>query len=174
MKTILINLNSIKHNPNAGATSTFVGGTWTIYFNCVGKLPLFFKDGENCRITEIDNDKHSGIILDPALLDKCINEEVKGIKISMDRNVQEINHFPISAYNYKYINTKLRCKYCKKLIMSNDLKCDGEDDGYNEKICPECGAWECVDIQYENIHDALERKESVKKINVIKETNLLK
>lgn len=43
------------------------------------------------------------------------------------------------------------------LVGSDDLESDSHDDpdysAYSDKVCPKCGAWDCVDWQDEQISD---------------------
>jgi hypothetical protein len=68
---VLIDLDSIKKNKRAGQTVTTVSGRKTISFEA-HNLPEYFKDEENCIISEwtkIDGVKKDfkGLIIDEAL-----------------------------------------------------------------------------------------------------------
>jgi hypothetical protein len=178
MKKILFNLKSIRTNPEGGRTSTFISMGNTITFECTNdKLPDFFIDGKNIFVEYTQsmmsweqikrNVKYSGIIYDPYVLEKCIEEKPLGLSITVSRNIGELHHLPAPHHYGKYMNVKLKCKFCKATIMSADLKEEDNDDddayAYSEKVCPKCGEWECVDIEYENINDALRRRDKIKR-----------
>lgn len=158
---IKINPDSIKENKNAGETTTHIRMGKTISFKAK-TLPDDFIDGKNCAIfewEEIDGIKTNieGEIFDEHLVDKCVNERRKGISINIEVNNTAINHFPIPAYSFKYENTKIKCNECGEEIMTNDLKSDESGDGeyYSDRICPKCGMFDCCDLEYEKIGDAL-------------------
>ena len=161
---ILIDLSSIKRNENAGQTTTVLPGRKTVSFEAY-QLPEYFKHEENCIInqwTEIEGIKKDfkGIIISEELIQKCIDEK-PDVNISVDIERQYINHFPIPEYSYEYENTKVVCDSCEKEIMTKDLESeefyDGEDDYFSDTVCPICGAFDCCDLIYESIEDALTR-----------------
>lgn len=161
---ILIDLNSINKNKNAGETTTVIPSRRTVTFEAY-QLPDYFKDEENCIInewTEIDGIKKDfkGIIISEKLMQRCIDEK-PNVHIIVDIEHQYVNHFPIPEYSYDYENTKVICNSCEKEIMTKDMQSeeyfDGEDDYYSDTVCPLCNAVDCCELIYESIEDALKR-----------------
>jgi 5-methylcytosine-specific restriction endonuclease McrA len=159
-----IDLSSIKKNKGAGTTTTIVPARKIVTFS-VYKLPEYFKDGENCIITEWSVIKVKlrdlkGVITSDDLIQKCIKEK-HNISISVDFENKYIDHFPIPEYYYDYENTRVTCNNCGKQIFTKDLEShdfwDGEAEYYSHEICPECGSLDCCNLVYESIEDALFR-----------------
>lgn len=155
---IKIDIDSIKKNRDAGNTVTsFLTGR-TIKFSC-HKLPECFIDGDNCFISsyEIDISDGSkmdfqGVIINNELLDKVVNDRIKGVKINVEFGTQRMNHLPTPKYSFKYLNTEIKCSNCGEIIMSDDLLNETSDYGdyRSNNVCPKCGEFDCCDIEYEN------------------------
>lgn len=59
-----------------------------------------------------------------------------------------------SKYLFKYIKTKIRCKYCKAKFYPEELKEeDYDDDTFVSDICPKCGEPDCCNFMYEQLND---------------------
>jgi len=166
MKTffIKIDLSTIKENENWGQTETRIPTHKTITFQ-TNKLPDFFMDGINCLINSCDVTdgichNFQGEIIDAVLLEKCIEEKIENLNITVSQNYRTITHWPIPRYAFSYRNTKIKCDNCGKNIMSNNLKTDVSEDNecYSNRICPECGEFDCCSLLYETIEEALKRK----------------
>ncbi len=186
--TILIDLNSIKKNPKAGYQSEYFPIKKEIDFEIKAKeLPNYMiysnwnTEGmveinydRNCELTEIQFDEFNpdikifkGIIIDPFLIEmiqKDKNLENSHVKIN-NQHIR-IQHFE-PQYTYKYIHTEVQCRECEKTFMSNEFKSDEiydnwEDDYYSsDRVCPLCGHFDCADIEYEDIDDALLRMKKI-------------
>ncbi len=65
---------------------------------------------------------------------------------------------PEPKWLYKYTPTVIECKNCKKFIIHTELESDSfdYDGGYSNRVCPECGEWDCCDIEFEKITDVIE------------------
>lgn len=160
---IKIDVNSIKKNKNAGNTITKLPGKKNIYFEC-NYLPDFLENNKACFIEDYSFNQLGeinyvkGEIFTDELLQKCLKD--KNIQIDIEQSYITYEHLPIPLYSFDYKNTKLRCYYCKKYIMLNDLKSDeiwdGQNEYYSDKICPKCGQFDCVDLEYEKIENVLE------------------
>lgn len=166
MKTLIqIDINSIKKNKNAGETVSYFQGEK--YCKISGnEIPSFLKHEENCWIESINTIDEKvvnfcGLLYDTSeeIITKCLKAH---LKIEFENQINEIHHFPIPKYNFKYENTKLKCKECGCEIMSEDFETDwiydGEDEYFTGVICPNCNSYHCVDIEYESIKDALKRR----------------
>jgi len=60
--------------------------------------------------------------------------------------------------NRKYLHEqedlKLRCDCCECEVKISELESDSHDEGgYSNKVCPNCGAWDCVDWESETLSD---------------------
>lgn len=66
-----------------------------------------------------------------------------------------VYHYPLPKYNFKYVPTKVKCIECGAEFMDRELIY--EDDMLGNQ-CPDCGAWDCVELEYETIEEALARK----------------
>ena len=125
---ILIDLKSIRRNPDAGQTQSFVAG----------------------QIEEV--------------------RDANGNVVGMTRDVIPIPHAPAPDYLFKYEDTKVTCKDCGASFPYGELQADcvwlGDEEGeaWSNTICPDCGAWDCVEIEYEYITEALERRKAAKKV----------
>jgi hypothetical protein len=162
---LLIDLNSIKRNSNAGGTSTSVYAGHTIKFTA-DILPNDFIDGENCYLTNWGDDGTvSGYILDNKFFEKNIKDRRSGIYFTKYIEHHVINHSPIPEYSYEYENISVVCCGCGKIIMTNDLESDvdGSNENYSNRICPKCGEFYCCDLIYEKIEDAIKRKKIIEK-----------
>ena len=136
----------------------------TTKFEC-GKLPSFFRDKENCFITEWTVDSNEvminvkGFIIDLSLIEKCIKRKFKGIKITTTQEYATIHHFFEPSHFYDYINTNVKCKECGNEFMSNDFKSmDNDDDDClvsTETGCSKCKVYDCCDVEYEKIEDII-------------------
>jgi hypothetical protein len=168
MKYIVpINLKSIKKNLDAGKTTGCIPTGMDIVFKAK-EIPAFWgEDGKDYVIESISSKiriennieyKYEGSIINPLLVDKCKEQKVKGVFINIKYNYATIEHFPEPLYLYTYKDIKIKCDYCKKIFKASELKVDSGDCGsFSATICPKCGQWDCCDIKYENIKEALKR-----------------
>jgi len=164
MKVTLIRIDrkSIKVNKNAGSRMSHVAGPREVTFDCEGELPKELVDGKNCHIVSWQdrNGKRfwtHGYIIDAEteklLWDKIAEKKLTGFNLKMERNLQAIYHPPISKYSFKYKDKKLICGECKGKITYSTLQSDSRGFGdYSDTICPICGAWDCVQLEFENIN----------------------
>jgi len=176
MYFIPINLKSIRKNPDYSPPDIMqdAPGNQEVTFSC-DKLPPCLVEDENCVIIEWkekDGEKYdiSGNILIKIDTDfmKSIKKESK--KYNLNVNIQchriEVSAFGSPLYLFKYKNIKVKCKECSKSFMSNEFKSFETDGcptcgcgyGYTYTGCPHCGEWDCCEVKYETVDDALERK----------------
>jgi hypothetical protein len=176
---IKIDLDSIKLNPKHGQTQTRIPTNTEITIDVIGSEPFdYLKDRENCYITnqsynldysKKDECQFSALILDPSLVDRLMKEKENGnckeISITQKYNYQTFDHLPISKYNYSYEIVDLICEECGQTFKSDKLlELDNDDDecfAYTNTGCPHCRAWDCCEVEYEDIDSALFRKEQI-------------
>lgn len=174
MNKILIDLTSIKKNPDYGygaGYKRFVPGSWIAYFTCQGELPSQFTP-ENIRFTGLftDPNYHEGIITNPAaidleLLEKEIKEKGLYFTISYEREMFDVSTKMEPEYFFDYVPTMVKCYMCGAEFLHTELESDdfydGEEDNYTNEQCPNCGAWDCLDgeWEFEDLQDALKKKE---------------
>jgi len=159
---VKIDLDSIEKNKDAGKTISYFLRRQTIYFETNQELPDYFKDGENCYITEQcwtpdGQVKIRGVINSDELLRIC-EEKKPNIKYEFERDIDCIYHAPIPEYSYNFENIEIRCVTCNKRIFLSDLNFDCVEDNFSSTICPECSKWDCCELEYETIENALIRK----------------
>lgn len=92
------------------------------------------------------------------LLDETIEKEIKHVQITINNNCNRINHMPIPTYSYNYEDKKVECDNCNSRFNYKSLKYDESSDNYSYSVCPVCGTWDCVELEYEKIEDALKRR----------------
>jgi DNA-directed RNA polymerase subunit RPC12/RpoP len=159
---ININLNSIKKNADAGSSQTHINKGWTWTVCGTGEILSILKDAENCYITNIDYDfnnnikNYTAILFDDSLVDALFGK--KNIQLKAKANYISINHFPIPLYIYGYEDAEVTCYDCGKSFNHKELKNINDDECYNDKVCPYCSVWDCCEIEYETIENALRRK----------------
>lgn len=172
MKKILINLASIELNPeyvgNSGARR-YEPGTISYTFTCYGELPSQFNE-KNVSFTYLfsDPNQSEGIIFDMSSIDiTALQEEIKtkNIKITItgERELIDVSTIDIPKYNFVYEPTFVKCEECNATFSHEYLESDVADcgDNYSSQVCPVCGEWDCCEIEYEDIQEALLRKEKL-------------
>lgn len=97
-------------------------------------------------------------------------EYKNGVMINYEKSINqpyETIHMlsPISKYSfrYKYEDTVVQCVDCHEIFSSDKLKYEIDYEGENNKVCPQCGVWNCCQLEFEklNIEDINESKEHV-------------
>jgi len=153
----LIDLDSIKKNPNAGRSSHILAGQVTTkdWWDCGDKIVEKVRFGE-----------------EPGPDDIAISEESTGrpakdpkiIKTEQKRDVQTVRTMePEPEFLYKYTSLTVTCKSCKASFdfskLESDSGCGPEDDWQSDTICPECHDMQCLedDVVEETIDEALHR-----------------
>ncbi len=165
MYRILINLSSIKRNPNAGSTRSYASGPVNITFEYEGEVPDYLIDGENFFMeswTEGPEGKRfTGVLKDHSLQDKLIADKNGSVTVNSERNV--IHHMPEPSHHFNYEDTNVQCGQCEATFDFNKLESDeNELGGYSATVCPECEAWHCCELDVEQLDEALIRKEKIK------------
>ncbi len=165
---IKIDLKSINKNPNAGSEIDYLPGKTECRFS-TKKLPDDFIDGENCYVVREEtmigdgSIRIEGIITDKELIDNILQNKRKDIELIMKREIIEVRHLPEPPYFYDYENITLKCDSCNREFDSIDIKSeevwDGENEFYSDRVCPYCNSFDCCEIDYETIEEALKRLE---------------
>lgn len=96
-----------------------------------------------------------------------MNQENENKKyfITIDLNSIVKNEENQTSSKLTYDPLKVECEYCGSIFDHSHLNSDGEEicGVYNssDTICQVCGAWDCCEVEYESIENALNRKESI-------------
>jgi len=169
---IEIDLDSINVNANAGNTITHIPTTIEVKFDFIGDYENFnllkeFEKDKTCVITEItyfeSNDKIikcNGILYNPNKISEF--KSIEYVNIEYNKNYVILNHFPIPKYSFKYIDSEVGCSECGSKFNFSELEAeeydfDGEDYYDTTTKCPKCNTWDCCEIEYETIENALIR-----------------
>ena len=152
---IKIDHRTLKKNPNAGSTITYLPGTKSVKFIHKGKeLPNYLIDGQNCWVFEEDYQNHiiKGEMIGQ-INSKIINKitKDKNTEITFHQEVQKIAHLPEPDYFYQFRKTKVECQTCRMKFDHHELQSDSFMDYYSDSICPECGEWDCCQLKYESL-----------------------
>ena len=173
MKKILIQLTSIKRNPNYGYHHPErIAGRRTVTFEYRGdSLPIVFEDGKNCTITQrtysfngFGYDTINGYITDPSVFEGLDKETLDMFNITAHQEWVDVHTLDSpEPYFYEYEKTELTCRYCGYKFDSEELGSDsmrtGDGELYSTTVCPECEGWDCVEgLEWETVEEALLRK----------------
>ena len=175
MKKILINLTSIRSNPDYPSFGKkYVPGLKTITFSFKGeKLPEFFEDTVNCTLDRWEFNTNGtgyesihGYITDHTLVSKILElpkAERNQFTVTLSQEQVEIRTLEEEPkYLFDYEPTMVKCRYCGAEFDHEELGSDsiynGMEDLYDDAVCPECDGWDCCEIEYETIQEALGRK----------------
>lgn len=173
MAKILIDLDSIKENPNAGRCRTVLLGEWTGYCKIDVWEPGVLCLPPGCiAISEL---KVNDGILDPHTqyevnignweAYEALRNNKNVTDISISREPYIIEHMPEQKYHFQYENTKVTCSSCSTPIPVNKIITEEVDAGskcgphiIEIKICPLCDSHGSFDYEYESIDGAIKRK----------------
>lgn len=168
MTKILIDIDSIKDNPNAGKTQTVQLGEWTgscmikVYDRGELKVPL------GCLVTaenvfpdhSIEYDIRIGSI--EAYEELSVRTNV--FNLEMSREHFHFSHLPEPKYIYDYENTPVQCSNCLQMIPVRKIEIETIDAGskcgsesIETTICPLCDDHNTLEYEYETIDEALTR-----------------
>lgn len=161
-----IDLKSIKKNPEAGKTVTNVLGGKTVTFK-LNKKHKILDDYTHFRLNiEYNDGRIEGEVITPEgrdmLFELAMSGELKGYNLNINEELHNISyrHAPEPVYLFKYSPTIIECCNCKKKLFHEQLDEQPTEDSYCDTICPNCGTWECCQLEYETIQEALKRKEN--------------
>ena len=168
---IKINTNTIKENPAFFKGKEYIGGKYSIFFEGKGIIPNFINNSDKFFITDeslITTDEHFGLEFKGIVTRELSENELKlcefnDIELIFSRETIETTTPPREKYLYNYKNKEIQCKECGSKFDHSYLKTELETDdfvSYNVlcTVCPICGEWNCCNIEYESIDDALKRK----------------
>lgn len=173
---IIIDKNTIKENPNVGSTKTveIVLGEYEI------KIGNLSEDEANIIKNRYENlivkmVRSLGQYSFKIITTENISEEIINLvktftnpEFLLDRKIyrKDFHHIPETGYFYDYLPTQVACSECNSIFSHDKLTCDCFDDDFSDEVCPVCGAWNCCDIEYQSIDEAI--KEAGKFLEGIK------
>lgn len=64
-----------------------------------------------------------------------------------------------NPYLYEYERIALQCEECDAIFSSDFLQTDDcFNNGFtNDRVCPYCGVWDCCNVEWETLEEALQR-----------------
>lgn len=166
---ILIDINSIKPNPDAGRTSAIInrGTEWSGEYT--GEIPDWLKDHviEICKKPEGNGYKTQFIGNgEPPkdFFERAKEDENLGFEVHANSEVVHWK-FPDPEYLFKYERTALKCDECGNEVPVVDIVRDYDFGGYALDECPKCEALDSFPVppeyrEFEDIDDALKRAEN--------------
>ena len=164
MTKILIDLSTIERNKDyAPGCREYVKGPMRVTFTCNGPLPESFVEGENVTVTnwstEIGIFHSEGLIIGDIDI-KALQKEKCDVTLKYERETMEVSSFEDRQWFFKYEPTVVTCTECGSMFKHEYLESDSSeyDSRFSSEVCPVCGNWDCCEIEYEDIKDALIRK----------------
>ena len=167
MTKILIDLSTIELNKDyAPGCCSYVRGPMRITFTCKGALPESFVEGENIIVDSFELDSispdksyYTGMIIGDIDV-QALQKEKCDVTLKYEREPMEVSSFEDRQWFFKYEPTFVKCTKCGSTFSHEYLESDEADcgDNYSSRICPVCGEWDCCEIEYEDIKEALLRK----------------
>lgn len=142
MKIIKIDKSTIRKNPNAGNTVTYMDGLKECSFEINGDIPEFINHPpffiqewveENNKLISV-----SGLVNGP--MEQRFLDEAPNLKINIHQEPIKVEHHPEPDYFFDYEETYLKCNNCKNKVEVDDIEADWVSDEYEIKICPKCGS----------------------------------
>jgi hypothetical protein len=158
----LIDLDSIRRNPNAGRDTYLEPGrvTTTERWNLGDRIETR-TDGFVSMVVTTKKPK----LAEPELLERKQEREVGVIRMME----------PEPEFFFEYAPLPVTCRACKATFdfskLESDCGCGPEDDWQSDTICPECHEMQCLeeDVVEETIDQAMHR---LSKINIGRFFNL--
>jgi len=87
---------------------------------------------------EIDNDPHMIYMSIESKLEQTVN---------MCRTMT-----PDPDFLFQYVQAVVECKECHERFDHSELDSDEiDDDTWSDRVCPKCGAFDCCEIEYEEL-----------------------
>ena len=145
----IIPYKSKTKNPRAGRYDYQVSGRQTHYLTYNKELP----EKDNFRlILENNNNKEYTYIICGYI--KQIPYAEYLINYQLSQEIQTLyNLLPEPEWLYEYDNYEVECDWCGAIFDWKKLKSwtDGDEYYYRESdtICPECGEWDCCQIEFQ-------------------------
>jgi len=132
--------DSIRQNLNAGKTK----------FNIINNIDIVGKD-------KYGNRKY--FKSEEEVMKAFQNGDI--VKYEINKNIENVyTIFPDPCYLFVYEDKQIQCNYCKAKFNHKDLKADcfgAWGEGYSNIVCPMCGGWDCVNIEYEDIDKVIKQ-----------------
>lgn len=123
---IPIDRTTIRENPNAGNTVYYQQGPTEYQMN----LELISWDNKKWKLT-------------------AVNKTAK-------QNINKLYSLtPEGSHFYDFEKTIISCDSCGKTFSWDQLKAEGCDDFWSDRICPSCEAWDCCELEFERLNDIL-------------------
>lgn len=155
---IRIDRATFRRNPRAGATSTTLAtglsethGTYdddSGHYELRGCEQGLLVDSARCHSAPAFN---VGEIYEPSAFDGS------RLRIETHRDVQTFSHQPEPDWLFSYEPTPVTCNECGATFpnqrLTSDCAATGDDEACSFAVCPECNAWECCDVEYEQPED---------------------
>lgn len=161
MILIKIDRKSIKKNPNAGNTVTRIRGHREATFTVTGELPDYLEEDKNMYVSSWtltagsnDIDIRNCALIDFDIFDK-LSKEPNVTNLQMTQSGEAFHHAPEPKHHYKHKDTQVQCCDCKEKFKRSKLESQSYDSDYSNTVCPKCGEWDCVNLKYEKIEDAI-------------------
>lgn len=156
MTFIKINRDSIRKNPNAGRTRTYVQGRSTISFRIEGEVPKELNEGEDFYTTTWSTDFVEGVLINEEAVNTL--RTLQNCTIEISREGYYLDHLPEADYLYEYENQVLVCENCHSEVPLNNVEDEYTYEGSHYLICPVCkGADTFGRLEYEEIKDAVKQ-----------------
>ncbi len=93
-------------------------------------------------------------------IEKIKNDDYDDIKDDIEISCAAIDITTIDdpKYLYEYEDKQVQCRECDSIFDHLELEYDCEYDGAESNaVCPICEAWNCCDVEYEDIEEAIQR-----------------
>jgi hypothetical protein len=158
MIIVKIDRDTIKKNPNAGNTRTYLQGQKEASFKIESDNIPEWLYKEPFFSTQWSEEELEGTINGP-ITDEMIEKikTVKGLSINIKCEPIVIDHFPEPDYFYNYEQTTIKCNHCKNKIDVDEIEEDWEDD-YCMQVCPVCEYFNTFpEYKYEKIEDVIKK-----------------
>lgn len=155
---IPIDRRTIRRNPNAGATQSWLQGE-TMHEVLIDRyvpqslLPkgVVMQSGqcgahEFTRVVSRDSEALNTLL-------EYLNAIQCPYEFENKTPVQGYTHPPIPEFSFKYAAKQITCSECNAQFDHSELLSDthGPDDYYTDTMCPKCGCWDACDLHYEEL-----------------------
>lgn len=152
MTLIKIDRSSIRKNPKAGETVTYLPGTIELTGEYAGAIPAYYL--HRLIITSIVGEIQYFIANgDPADIMPMLKED-KRASITITNNAIRYEHAPEPSYLYNYENTPVECSACKNMVNQESIISEWSSEGAHYYQCPLCYETNTFDLRYETIQEA--------------------
>jgi|GEM_PF-3937252 hypothetical protein len=154
MVIVKVNRKSIQKNPYAGATTSYRwhGVKTTFKTICTEHELIELNNTKGVHIFSERRSENEMVDIDGCIDDpKYDFTKLPGSwTVDSKKDIETINHLPISEYSYKYENPLIECNVCKNKVKLSEIKLEYNYDNTYE-ICPICESVYSFDYKYEDI-----------------------